>query len=161
MRTNQVTRDRQKNCRGFTLIEVIAVLIILGIVAAVIVSRMTTTASYSIKSQAEVLKGHIRYAQSLAMATDSIWGINISDSKQYSLFKGTTGTTVILPGAGSNPVVLDAAGPSLSTGIIYFGSRGRPVDALGNSITPAPITVSMTGEPNEVINIEANTGFIQ
>ncbi len=40
-----------KNQRGFTLIEVVAVLIIIGIVAAVAMTRATSTRDYDIISQ--------------------------------------------------------------------------------------------------------------
>lgn len=163
MEANQKERDRSINTGGFTLIEAIAVLIILGILGVVIASRVSSTSTYSVKSQAEALKSHIRYAQAMAMGTGSVWGINLS-SKQYSLFRdNVTTSTVILPGAESNPVVLEENGPSLSTGTIRFNGYGAPVDESGASITTIPaatVTVSMTGEPDEIITITRNTGFI-
>ena len=150
--------------QGFTLIEVIAVLIVLGVLGVVIVSQMSSTSMFSVKSQADALKGHIRYAQTMAVGTGVIWGINISHSKQYSLFRDNDVTKiVVLPGADTNPIVLDSNGPSLSTGIIRFGDKGRPVDSAGNAITTTPaatITVSMAGTPSETILVTRNTGFI-
>ena len=164
MKTKQTERVQSKSSQGFTLIEVIAVLIILGILGVVVASRVSSTGAYSVKSQAEVLKSHIRYAQTMAMGTGIIWGINISDSKQYSLFRDNDTTkTVVLPGANSNPVVLEANGPSLSTDTIRFGGKGAPVDVIGDSIQTIPaatVTVSMTGVPSETITITRNTGFI-
>jgi prepilin-type N-terminal cleavage/methylation domain-containing protein len=154
METKQKERVRSKSNQGFTLIEAIAVLIILGILGVVIASRVSSTSTYSVKSQAEVLKSHIRYAQTMAMSTGIIWGINIPDSKQYFLFRGTVATPVILPGADSNPVVLEANGPSLSTGTVRFDGKGSPVVGY----TPS-FTVTMGGE-TETINITQNTGFI-
>lgn len=164
MEAKQKRRARSESSQGFTLIEVVAVLIILGILGVVIVSRVSSTSVYSVKSQAEVLKSHIRYAQTMAMGTGIVWGINIPNSKQYFLFRDNdTTNTVILPGADNNPVVLEAKEPSLSTGTIRFDGKGTPVDPSGNSITTVPaatIVVSMTGAPSETIIITRNTGFI-
>lgn len=154
MQLKENIKKRIRNNRGFTLIEVIAVLITIGIIAVVIVSRGSSTSTYSVKSVAAALKSHIRYAQTMAMSTNSIWGINVSDNKHYSLFRGTTATTVILPGADSNPVELGAKEPSLSIGTVSFDGKGSPVAGY----TPS-FTVSMDGE-TEAINITQNTGFI-
>lgn len=145
---------------GFTLIEVVAVLVILGILAVVVANRATSTSTYSVRSQAAALKSHIRYAQTRAMATESIWGITIS-AKQYALFRDDDTTkTVMLPGAESNPVVLKANEPSLSSGAIRFDGKGRPVDTGGAPISgDTTFTVSMAGE-TETITITQNTGFI-
>ena len=154
MKTAEIMRDRLKNSKGFTLIEVIAVLVILTIVSAVILSRGSSTGDYDVKSRAEAIKSHIRYAQSQAMATGSILGIYIQDSKHYYLFKGTTATMVSLPGADSNPVFLGTSGPSLSTGTISFDAMGAPSGV-------ASVTVSMSGVPSELITITQNTGYIR
>jgi len=48
--------------RGFTMIEIVVVLIILAVVSTVIVYRPTTT-SNDLIAQTEILKSHLRYAQ--------------------------------------------------------------------------------------------------
>ena len=62
-------------CRpGFTTIEVIAVLIILGVIAGVVAYRFTGgVAAYSVQSVAEEVKNHLRYAQTRAMNSSAIW----------------------------------------------------------------------------------------
>ena len=154
-------REPNKHCRGFTLVEVLVVLLLLGTIGVVIASRVSSTGLYSVKSEAAALKSHLRYAQTMAMSTNLIWGLSIG-SKQYSLFRdNNTSDTVILPGAESDPVVLPGNAPSLSSaGPIRFNGMGTPVDAGGNAIASnATITVSMDGE-SETITITKNTGFI-
>ncbi len=55
--------------RGFTLVEIIAVLIVVGILAAVIITRAMSTTSTTRVAQESVIKNHIRYAQALADET--------------------------------------------------------------------------------------------
>ena len=82
------------NNHGFTLVEIISVLVIIAIVSGVMVSRMGSDQSdlYSIES---LLKGHIRYAQSKSMQSDtSVWGIRINKNlDEYWLFNSNIGQT--------------------------------------------------------------------
>lgn len=80
------------NNHGFTLVEIISVLIIIAIVSSFMVSRFNTDTSdiYSIES---LFRSHIRYAQSKSMQSDaSVWGIRINKGlDEYWLFNSDTG----------------------------------------------------------------------
>ena len=67
--------DTYRNQSGFTLIEVVAVLIIIGIVAAVAMTRATSTRDYDIISQVEAVKAHLRLAQFRATSSNSAHGV--------------------------------------------------------------------------------------
>ncbi len=56
---------------GFTLIEVVAVLLVLGILAAFAAVRISDTGQSDLISQVDVIKNHLRYAQNRAMNTGS------------------------------------------------------------------------------------------
>lgn len=76
-----------KNDHGVTLVEIISVLIIIGILSGVMVSRVNMGNSdlYSIES---LFKSHIRYAQSKSMQSDAaVWGVRIDKNvDEYWLF---------------------------------------------------------------------------
>ena len=162
-----------KNSKGFTLIEVIAVLIVLGILSAVVISRITSTAEVNLKAQTEVLKSHIRYAQFRAMnmksndpahtGCNASFGISISGNT-YFLFRDcntNTGNKVVLPGAGSDTVSLPNVTLNPSSAVISFDDWGRPCsDLLGTTLAAGNITLSSAGAPNETITITNNTGFV-
>src|SRR5271169_2514040 len=86
---------------GFTMIEVIAVLVILGIIAAVAITRATSTSQVNVTSEANILKTHLRFAQIKAMGETSTWGIQVS-STSYQLLKNAAAAPIILPGGSSN-----------------------------------------------------------
>ncbi|HBO83884.1 MAG: hypothetical protein A2073_04625 [Deltaproteobacteria bacterium GWC2_42_11] len=165
--TTQSTRGNNNplhNIHGFTIIEVIAVLLIVIISSAVVASMMFSTDLYKITSETEKLKAHIRYAQSLALNSNVVWGIHFSDETHYAIFKnGNINDTVILPGEDSTPVELPA-GVTVQdtvTGIISFDSWGKPyTDAAATVPGGANITVSLSGVPDESITVTQNTGFI-
>jgi MSHA pilin protein MshC len=144
---------RIRNTAGFTLIEIITVLLVISIVSAVIVNRLMDT-SVELIAQTDVIKTHLRYAQSRAMSSNVKWGI-VFQGSTYSLFKNeNTGDTVFLPGENSKTLNLPSG--INFTSIVAFDSWGKPYnDAGGSSAHPG----GQVG--NLAIIITKNTGFIE
>lgn len=148
------TRGGTTGKAGFTMIEIVAVLLILGIVAAVVVSRMGNTTAYDLASQIEVVKAHLRLAQSRAMGSSSPWGINIATSTTYYLFQGVGSTTPVqFLGEDNATVNLLTKKSGLTIGSapqrITFDAYGSPGETT--------ITVATNGGN---ITVTKNTGFI-
>jgi type II secretory pathway pseudopilin PulG len=145
---------------GFTLIEAIAVFVILGVIAAVVAVRLSDTSAYDLASQVEAIKGHLRYAQSRAMNSNLVfWGINFNSATTYYLFQGAGSTTPVqLPGEDSATISLTAknSGLTITPVRITFNEFGSPCNASGTPLT-ADATVATSGG---TITITQNTGFI-
>lgn len=146
---------------GFTMIEIISVLVIIGIMAAVAVVRMTDTNDYDLNSQVEAIKAHLRLAQFRAMSASSPYGINISSGTTYYLFRGIGSTTpVMLPGENNATVNLTTKKSRLSITsapqVITFNAYGSPVDA-SNTLLTSNIAITTNGGD---ITVTKNTGFI-
>ncbi len=165
--------DKKKNDRGFTLIEIIAVLIFVGIVAAVAISIMMSTSETSRISQESVIKNHIRYAQSTVMKRGAIntpWGIKC-DGAAYWLFRtnapDTPANQVILPGEDNVQVSLANKKITLTAFTVFFDGNGRPytayTDAATNTPVAAPLSITVdsipAGNPG-TFEIAPETGFI-
>ena len=144
------------------MIEVIAVLLVIGIVAAVVISRSTSTDSYSVVSEADILKSNLRFAQLKSMGSDSavIWGITVA-AGSYTLTCSTTDavndpcpTTLLLPGDNSATHTF-ASGITVTagTGAITFDNWGSPIQGART------ITLS-GGSETATVAITANSGFI-
>jgi prepilin-type N-terminal cleavage/methylation domain-containing protein len=154
--------------RGFTTIEVIAVLIIIGVLAAVIVARYWGTSSYSVPAVAEEVKNHVRYAQTRAMSSNVIWGVFFISNTQYTIYRnGNTGSTnwVNPPGADSNTVNLSTRGVTLgvtANDVVSFDDWGRPyTDAAGTTLQSGTRSITVTGGgQTATIQITPNTGYI-
>jgi MSHA pilin protein MshC len=151
-----LTKMTSRNSRGFTLIEIVAVLIMLGILAVVAVARSLDTDADLI-SQTDVIKSHLRYAQSRAMAMEEIWGV-ASTGTGYYLFRQNTSNTFRLPGEESDSISLSDKGlDSMTTGNFCFNRMGRPVSIDGTEVSDDR-TIRLNG--NDAITIVAFTGYI-
>lgn len=146
---------------GFTLIEIIAVMLIISIGLTVVVSRMTETNDNELTGQIEVIKSHLRYAQSKAMSsTSSFWYIHFETTPaQYTLYED--GNQKYFLGEPNITISLKS-GMSLSGGTyVLFDNLGRPypnnTGASGTQLTTVKtIITSSVGN----IEIKPETGFI-
>ena len=156
-----------KNNSGFTLIEVIAIVIVMGIVTAFAVGRVVDN-NPELIAQTQVLKIHLRYAHSRAMNSNDNYGIE-TDGNIYWLFRynATSGDVrVNFPGEQLDHIDLSAIGLTLSMddgNIVSFDSKGIPYEAyLGTlQLADRTLTLSTAALDTENIIITKNTGFIQ
>ena len=156
-----------KNNSGFTIIEVIAILIVMSIITAFAVGRVADNKPELI-AQKEVLKVHLRYAQSRSMNSNDNYGIE-SNGNTYWLFRVSSANRVNFPGEQLDYIDLAALGLSLAMtdgSIVCFNSKGVPyidfdTDNAGNLQTVDRTLTLSSGSDNESIIITKNTGFIQ
>lgn len=160
LKRRQFVKGRLRNRRGFTLIEIIAALVILAIVSAVVISRGMATDEVKLQAEVDTLKGHLRYAQYLAMNVNEgnvptvgtiKWGIRV-DSSSYTLIKDVNGAQMSPFNLPSESTATHSIAPvnATGTGTVLFNEWGSPD-------TPIP-AIALGGQP---ITITANTGFIQ
>ncbi len=158
-----------KSNSGFTLIEIVAVLIILGIVSAVVVSRAGNN-DVDLAAQAEVIKGHIRFAQMRAMAADDspanlpTWGIcSNAAGTQYWLYNRNNATPVLLPGEENARISLTDAGlTSMTVFDISFNDWGVPFVRNGPLPLSANLSITVNDDGNsDTVTIFPQTGFVQ
>ena len=150
------------NHRGFTMIEIVVVLIILAIVTTVIAYRPTTT-SNDLIAQMEILKSHLRYAQIRAMNDTVSWGIRIPNNNSYLLYTNNSQATSQLPGETAQthtlPTDVTITG---GVGTTYnFNEWGTPVDAAGTAIASSQTITLSQGTTTGNITITRNTGYVQ
>jgi prepilin-type N-terminal cleavage/methylation domain-containing protein len=165
---------------GFTLLEIIAVLVVMGILAVIAVSR-SINYNAEVYSGADALKSHLRYAQTLAMnysptstGVPVIWGIS-GTTNSYWLFQGTNTTNyMLLPEDDTfiNPdrtINLSTKKIKLTAGFtIFFDNRGIPYTAYTSATVNTPLGGIMTinvqplnaATPNIAVTITPLTGYI-
>lgn len=144
-----------RRLNGFTLIEVIAVLLLIGLFSTVALSRYSSTNSIKLVKETEILKNHLRHARSRSMGDEVQWDIKISTGS-YTLEKNGITSAINLPGEDS-PVHSFSNGVTVTTGngsTVSFDKWGSP--------GPADIDIVLAmGAESRSITISKNTGFIK
>ena len=134
--------------KGFTLIEFIAVLLLIGILSAIAVNRSSNFgADAAVLGATEVVKNHLRYAQVEAMNSNVSWGINFASST-YTL-RDANNVNASLPG-------------DLPQGMT-FASTVNPLMFENRWGSPGSVTATVTvskGGTSQTITVTKNTGFI-
>lgn len=123
-----------KNSRGFTFLEVLLVLIVLGVIIAVTVNRVSTSGNELI-TETDLLKSNLRFAQLKALTNN-----NDDDTRWRINFSGTSYTLVKLLKDGST----DASANT------NFPSDNSPTHQLTAGVTvtsPTSVTYNFRGEP--------------
>jgi MSHA pilin protein MshC len=151
--------------RGFTLIELIVVLIIVGILAITVAPKFLSNNTFKQAGFAEEMKSAVRYAQKLAIAQRRFVCVEFSGTNALILtmdiatdpsVNSTTtcpaATAISIPGRAANSVSNSAATFTITpaTSHFYFNAAGKP------SFT-APITVNVNGN---LFVIESETGYV-
>ena len=150
----------QTNERGFTILEVIVVLILISVISVVIISRTVNIQQVDLGAQTDKVQTHIRYAHTMAMKrSDTIWGIKC-DGTDYWLFKKDETETIIVRflGEDSDKVPMSSMGAFT----LFFDKFGIPYDYYTDESTNnkilAPLSIQID---SQTFNITPETGFIQ
>lgn len=172
-----------KDKNGFTLMEIVAVIVVIGILAAVAITR-SVNYDTEVYTGADVLKSHLRYAQIMAMNSSStaadvpvIWGIS-SNGSTYWLFRGTNPADaagyILLPEEASfinanRTINLTTKKIKFVPGFtIYFDNRGVPYSAYVSETNNTPLAATITinvqplsaAAPKIPVTITPLTGYI-
>jgi prepilin-type N-terminal cleavage/methylation domain-containing protein len=158
----------QRNQRGFTLIEITAVLVLMAIISAYVIGRSISTEQVDLAAQTDKIRNHIRYAKATAMKrSDAIWGITCNNN-QYWMFRTNPATPEVLPGERNAQINLVSQGINMSDFVLFFDRFSRPYDAYtdetNNNPLPGPLDINITlasGGPSRTIRVIPETGFVQ
>jgi prepilin-type N-terminal cleavage/methylation domain-containing protein len=161
---------------GFTMIEIVVVLLLMGILAVALLGRSVTSSNLDLNSATDKIRNQLRFAQAEAMKrSDAVWGIQSDGSNQYWLFRATPAATeeVLIPGgdyaAGGTRISFANLGADLNSFTLVFDRLGRPYKGQTNGVPNSPVapgdnpyvSVSKGTEPPRAITVTPETGLIQ
>ena len=157
-----------QNQQGFSLIEIVVVMVLISIIAATVFTRSITTDQMNVSAQTEKIKSHIRYAQSLAMKRSEIWGIKCA-SNEYWLFSGVDPDNgpnqVMLPGEKAVKLSLNDLNLTMDAFTIFFDRYGKPYNAYtdesNNNPLSSELTITVSGSQSRNVTITPETGLIK
>ena len=147
--------DMQRNQRGFTLIEITVVLVLMAIISAYVIGRSLNTEQIDLAAQTDRIRNQIRYAQAAAMKrSDRIWGIKCdTNNDQYWLFSVPIPVTadaenqadnqIAFPGERTKKISLADLGIEDMTGFTLFFDRiGKPYNAYVDEGDPSNVAIN-------------------
>jgi MSHA pilin protein MshC len=152
--------------RGFTLIELVMVIVLLGVMAIFVAPKFAETSVFNVRGFHDETLAYLRYAQSAAVAqrrtvcvafsSNSIGLSMASAGQSYNCDAALTGPRGDRPALANakSGVVYDGALPPET---ILFDALGQPVDATGTSLAKQSIQVKTAAQ---TITVEAVTGYV-
>lgn len=152
--TSQAAR-RQRRVRRFTLLEAIAVVVVIGILAASTARLVSAKAEQTVYMEAATLRAHLRYAQSRAMAGTAVpWAV-LLEADRHTLYCDGSPCASGFPGANS-ATHMHPAPVTVTRGLggVAFDHWGSPGE------TDVEIDLS-DGTRTITVTVHAGTGFVQ
>lgn len=140
--------------RGFTLVELIIVILLVGILAINVGSRFFSNSSFANRNVADELVEAIRYAQHVAMSRGGNIQV-VTNATTYSIEESTCSSPpcpIPNPNRSGDYTVTIPNNSLLSAATISFNGLGQPTPNTNSTIT--------IGNPIAfIITIEGETGY--
>ena len=152
--------------RGFTLIELVMVLVLAGILAVVALPRLgTTTTSYQAAAFAEQVRAALQYGQKMAVShrrlvCAAVTSTSVTLTVAANFGDSSCSAATLTGAAGANGAIASspAAGILISPAVtMYFQPSGAVTTDAAGSVTA---NLSLTVGGNTVIAVQGATGYV-
>jgi prepilin-type N-terminal cleavage/methylation domain-containing protein len=180
MKPNIVRQVRQRHeGGGFTLIELMIVIVILGVAAAIVIPMASSAASMQIRSAVNMMAADLEYAKSMAIGTGQAHSVVFdAANERYWIVRGYQGAdtdAIEHPVKKGFPYVISFASDGrlsqveiVSTDFNGNGNNIVSFDYLGSPYKGGAIPAALNsgvvtlqaGEAGRTVRVEPVTGFI-
>jgi MSHA pilin protein MshC len=149
-----------RHVRGFSLVELVVTMILVGILAAVAIPRLNTRV-FDAQGYFDEVRATVRFAQKDAIAKRRNVCLTFASGTLTLNYSPSDAAPAACSGnltspRGATPFVVTApAGITLAatTSPLRFDGLGRP--------SAGPVTVTVTGDGTRSFTIQAETGYVQ
>lgn len=151
-----------RGAKGFTLVELVIVLTVIGILAATLGPRFFTQSVFSQRGYADELASALRFAQKAAVSSQCATRLTLTATTYVATQQAASGnscntsdTTWSTPVLGADGAAIQGSAPANTTvspaGWYQFDDRGQFTGSSGNTLTIGARTIT----------IVPGTGFVQ
>jgi len=147
---------------GFSLVELVTVIMVVAIVAAVTIPRFVGTDSFASRGSFDQAIETIRYAQKTAIAWRQEIHVCVTANTVAAAAAAGCATPLGHPTTGAPLLTGMPSGVTLTPVNFRFNGIGRPLDNGGNPSGMITVAVNSTiaGDPARQIVVEAETGYV-
>jgi MSHA pilin protein MshC len=155
-------RARSRGPAGYTLLELVVVMTVAGVLAAVVGPKFFTQQSFSERGYADELASALRLTQKVAVISGCAARLTVAAGTYVAAQQAASGnacnasdTTWATPVLGIDGVAIQGSSPAGTsaspTGVYQFDTQGRLSSSPGTTLTVGARTIS----------IDAGSGFVQ
>ncbi len=148
-----------RHSSGFTLVELVLVLVVAGVLAGVAVPRLMSQDAWRTRGAAIEVRAALRHAQQLAVSKNREVCVSLSATQvQLTLNPlanpgGVCSVDIQRPGSSdAYRVVLPAGVALVPAGAVRFDARGRP---------QPDVSQTWTLGGSQTVSLEAGTGYVR
>lgn len=149
---------------GFTLIEIIIVVVILAIAAMTAIPLMSSAGSVQIRSASNMIAADLEYARSMAISRGQNYSVAFDDSTESYSIKDQSDTVIPHPVKKGFPYTIDFQNDSRLNKVDIAGVNFNSTDIVTFDCLGSPDnggTISLdAGGPTATITVEPVTGYI-
>ncbi len=140
--------------RGFTLVELVMVMVMLGILAVFAASRIFDRSDFDARGLHDITLSYLRYAQKSAIAqrrtvcvsfTTSTIALRIANAAGVFDCAGASGMAFTGPDGNASGSANGASYSGTAPTAFGFDALGQPVNTDGNTVAQATIQVTNDG----------------
>lgn len=150
--------------QGFTIVELVVVIVIVGVISVFVSARVTGTAERT-RAVHDQLLSQVQYARKVAVAQRRVVCAHVGAPQSRLFYADAAGTCPAAAGVaastGQVPFAVDVPGAiAVDTVTLQFDALGRPRSAAG-ALLAAQLVVNVAGDGIYPITIDHESGYVR